>query len=80
MFEVADSCALLFDPKSDIELVRAMRDLLLDTELRTRMERLGLQRASMYRWQRTAERTLEVYYEVAGAERRAAVGASMSTP
>ncbi len=76
MPEVADSCALLFDPRSQIEMVRAMRDLLLDGELRSRMERLGIQRASNYSWQDTARRTLEVYYEVAGAARSAAKAAS----
>jgi glycosyltransferase involved in cell wall biosynthesis len=80
MPEVADSAALLFDPKSDIEMVRAMRDLLLDAELRTRMERLGTQRATLYNWERTARRSLEVYYEVAGATQRAAVGSSISVP
>ena len=77
MPEVADSCALLFDPKSDVEIVRALRDLLLDAELRTRMERLGSQRASIYNWERTARRTLDVYYEVAGAGRRAPVTESV---
>lgn len=78
MPEVADSCALLFDPKSDIEIGRAMRDLLLDAELRQRMERLGLQRASIYSWDRAARQTLDVYYEVAGAAARKAVGTSIS--
>jgi glycosyltransferase involved in cell wall biosynthesis len=73
MPEVADSAALLFDPKSDGEMIRAMRDLLIDAELRARMERLGLQRASIYNWDRTARQTLEVYYEVAGTTHRAVV-------
>jgi glycosyltransferase involved in cell wall biosynthesis len=80
MPEVADSAALLFDPKSRIEMVRAMRDLLLDAELRTRMERLGQQRASLYSWERTARKTLDVYYEVAGAAERVAAGSSISVP
>ncbi len=78
MLEVADSAALLFDPKSDAEMVRAMRDLLIDAELRARMERLGLQRSSLYSWDRTARQTLEVYYQVAGTARRAAVSSSIS--
>jgi glycosyltransferase involved in cell wall biosynthesis len=65
--EVADSAALLFDPQSTAEMVGAMRDLLLDKELRTRMERLGQARASLFTWERTARRTLEIYYQVAGA-------------
>ncbi len=70
MPEVADSAALLFDPRSLPEMVRAIRDLLLDNELRARMERLGSQRATMFSWETTARKTLEVYYDVAGAVRR----------
>jgi glycosyltransferase involved in cell wall biosynthesis len=78
MPEVADSAALLFDPKSVPEIVRAMRDLLLDAQLRARMERLGMQRAGIFNWDRTARQTLDVYYEVAGATRRARTGRSIS--
>ncbi len=66
MPEVADSAAILFDPNSEDEIVLAMRDLLLNPELRQRMERLGLQRAAMFSWERTAAKTLDLYYEVAG--------------
>ena len=45
-----------------------MRDVLLDPELRIRMERLGLHRASLFTWERTAQKTLELYHEVAGAK------------
>jgi glycosyltransferase involved in cell wall biosynthesis len=41
-----------------------MADLLLDNELRTRMERLGLQRAAHFSWQKTAQRTIEVFHDV----------------
>jgi glycosyltransferase involved in cell wall biosynthesis len=63
--EVVDGAALLADPNSADELARAMADVLLDSELRTQMERRGLRRASRFDWQRTAQRTLEVYREVA---------------
>jgi glycosyltransferase involved in cell wall biosynthesis len=66
MPEVADACALLFNPLDTDEMMRAMRDLLLDGELRARMERRGQQRASLYTWERTARQTLDVYYQVAG--------------
>jgi glycosyltransferase involved in cell wall biosynthesis len=75
MPEVADSAALLFDPYVPGQMVRAMRDLLLDHELRARMERLGLQRAAQFSWQRTAERTLDVYREVVGSEHPVRVAA-----
>jgi glycosyltransferase involved in cell wall biosynthesis len=74
MHEVADAAALLFDPGSPTQMARAMIDLALDRELRARMERLGLQRAAQFSWRKTAERTLEVYQEVARSsvrERRA---------
>src|SRR5207248_562870 len=63
--EVVDGAAILFDPYSVDELVRAIADLLLDSELRARMERLGLQRAAHFSWQKSAQRTLEVFHEVA---------------
>jgi glycosyltransferase involved in cell wall biosynthesis len=70
--EVVDGAAILFDPYAVDEIVRAIADLLLDAELRARMERLGLQRAAHFSWQKTAERTLEVFREV--AEPRIAAG------
>jgi glycosyltransferase involved in cell wall biosynthesis len=81
--EVADGAALLFNPESTEEIARAMADVLLDNELRLRMERLGLKRASYFSWQKTAEMTLKVYHEVAGAvvqaprEARARVAAGL---
>ncbi len=72
MPEVADSAALLFDPTSEEQIVLALRDLLLNPELRQRMERLGAQRAAMFSWESTASKTLELYYAVAGE--------SISTP
>jgi glycosyltransferase involved in cell wall biosynthesis len=44
-----------------------MSDVLLDSELRARLERLGTQRAAQFSWEQAARRTLEVYYDVAGA-------------
>jgi glycosyltransferase involved in cell wall biosynthesis len=73
MPEVADGAALLFDPCSQEQRVRGMADLLLDTELRARMERLGLQRSAHFNWTRTARRTLEIYCEVAASRRPALV-------
>jgi glycosyltransferase involved in cell wall biosynthesis len=71
MPEVADSAALLFDPGSPRELVTAMRDLLLNPELRQRMERLGVQRAAMFSWTSSAAKTLDLYYAVAGEASKA---------
>lgn len=70
MPEVANAAGILFDPGSRQEIARAMLDVLLDPEMRTRLERLGLQRATGFGWEKSAARTLEVYYEVAGRRSR----------
>jgi glycosyltransferase involved in cell wall biosynthesis len=74
--EVVDGAALLFDPYATDEITRAMADLLLDAELKARMERLGLQRAAHFSWQQTARQTMDVFCEVAessgATQRRAA--------
>jgi glycosyltransferase involved in cell wall biosynthesis len=75
--EVVDGAALLCDPYAADQIVRAIADLLLDAELRARMERLGLQRAAHFSWQKTAARTLEVFQEVADRPRaKARVGSA----
>jgi glycosyltransferase involved in cell wall biosynthesis len=71
MPEVADGAGILFDPHSTLEMTRAIGDILRDSELRQRLERLGQQRASGFSWERAAQKTLDVYYEVAGAVRAA---------
>jgi glycosyltransferase involved in cell wall biosynthesis len=80
--EVADGAGITFDPSSTGEIARAMRDLLLDHELRGRMERLGIQRAHGFQWKDAAAKTLDVYYDVAGKNqpvgRRAGAGTQAS--
>lgn len=71
MPEVADSAAILVNPYATAEITRAMLDVLLDAQLRTRLERLGQQRAALYSWRRSARQTLDVYYAVARQNRPA---------
>jgi glycosyltransferase involved in cell wall biosynthesis len=81
MPEVADGAAILFDPYSTEETTRAMADLLLDSELRTRMERLGLKRAALFSWQKSARQILDVFQSVVeqpGAARQAAGSPSIA--
>jgi glycosyltransferase involved in cell wall biosynthesis len=66
MPEVANGAGLFFDPYSVREMALVLRDLLRDPQLRQTMERHGERRAADFSWSRTAERTLAVYYEVAG--------------
>jgi glycosyltransferase involved in cell wall biosynthesis len=65
MPEVIDGAGILFDPYAEPQIVRALVDLIVDTELRARMERLGLQRAAQFSWHKTAQQTLAIYHEVA---------------
>lgn len=64
MPEVADGAGLLFDPRNPNSIARAMADILLDTELRGRMESRGIQRAAHFSWRKSASATLDVYREV----------------
>jgi glycosyltransferase involved in cell wall biosynthesis len=73
MPEVANAAGLLFDPGSKQEIARTILNVLLDSELRMRLERLGLHRAAGFSWEKSAARTLEVYYDVAGQRPRRAV-------
>ncbi len=62
--EVAGGAALLFEPHSTAQQMRAMRDVLLDAELNARMEKKSLQRAKAFDWRETARMTLDVYREL----------------
>jgi glycosyltransferase involved in cell wall biosynthesis len=45
-----------------------MADVLLDQDLRQRLERLGTNRAALFSWEKAALKTLDVYFSVAGAK------------
>jgi glycosyltransferase involved in cell wall biosynthesis len=75
MPEVADGAGLLFDPHQTGEISRALKDILLDSELRGRLERLGLQRAAGFTWKKSARATLDVYKEVVNEVARNTSGA-----
>ncbi len=64
MPEVADGAGLLFDPHDTEDIKRCVEDILVDPELRARKERLGVQRAAYFSWQKSARTTLDVYREV----------------
>ena len=62
--EVADGAAILFDPYAIDDMVRGIADVLIDGELRGRMERLGIQRAAHFNWRKTAQQTLQAFEQV----------------
>ena len=64
--EVADGAAIFFNPYSPAEIARAMKDLILEPELKERMERLGRMRSGKFSWKESAARMLDVYRKAAG--------------
>lgn len=63
--EIAAGAARLVAPESVDDLRRAIDLVADDDDERTRLRRLGLERAARYSWRETARRTLEVYQAVA---------------
>jgi glycosyltransferase involved in cell wall biosynthesis len=59
--EIAGGAALLFDPHSEEEMVKAARQLIEDEEIRQTLRQRGLERAQEFSWQKTARETLQVY-------------------
>lgn len=62
--EVAGSAALLIDPNSVTDLVKAIEKVVGSPELREKMIEAGREQAKKFNWQKTAEETLAIYKEV----------------
>jgi glycosyltransferase involved in cell wall biosynthesis len=71
--EVAGDAALLFDPVKVEEISGAIRSMLDDPQLRSRLSEAGRARAAEFSWERTARGTVETY-------RRAVAGRGPSRP
>lgn len=63
--EVVGDAAELFDPSSVSELTAAMRRVLTDQARANELRCLGKKRAQLFTWERTAEKMVEVFREVA---------------
>jgi len=70
MPEVAGDAALLVDPYSIDEMKVGMERALTDVGLRENLTKKGLQRAQLFSWASTAERTLKIYEEVGNGRLR----------
>jgi glycosyltransferase involved in cell wall biosynthesis len=60
LVEVASDAAILVDPYQVKEIAAAMYDLSKDDELHQQLRQAGLQRASQFSWEQTAQATIEV--------------------
>lgn len=65
--EVAGSAAVLIDPHNATELAARLSQLLLDANSRAALSALGPAQAAPFTWQRTAQRTVEIYNSVLAA-------------
>ena len=67
--EVAGDAALLFDPEDQPAITNAIRRLLDDRELVSRLVERGRERVKLFTWERTAEATLAGYRQAVGEQR-----------
>ncbi|MFP4120225.1 MAG: glycosyltransferase family 4 protein [Coleofasciculus sp.] len=58
--EVAGDAAILVNPYNTLELSAAMHSIATDSQLRSRLSTLGLQRARQFSWAKTGQQTVEV--------------------
>jgi glycosyltransferase involved in cell wall biosynthesis len=59
--EIAGDAALLFEPTDVTAMAIAIDRLVTDSDLRTRLMETGIERASGFTWESTADSTLEAY-------------------
>ena len=62
--EVVGDAAILIDPHNTEELYQAIRMVLCDADLRSRLRYKSLERVRLFSWERAAKETLAVYEEV----------------
>jgi glycosyltransferase involved in cell wall biosynthesis len=66
MPETAGGAALLVDPHSVEDIAEAMRRIAADAALRLQLGELGLERAKLFSWERTARETADLFAQLAG--------------
>jgi len=62
--EVVGEAAILVNPYSSLEIGKSLERVLDDPGLRRELSAKGLQRSRKFRWEETAEKTVEVYRRV----------------
>lgn len=64
--EVAGDAALFFDPERPDDIAEKVSTICNDTALRESLIKKGFERAGLFTWERTSEKTLKVYEKVYG--------------
>ncbi len=62
--EVVDDAAVLVNPENVFEMMRALRQVLLDAALRVKLKQKGYEQAKKFSWDDTAAKILRIYGEV----------------
>ena len=65
--EIAGEAALFVDPQNTQAISAAIRSIIDDRNLRTDLERKGLERSALFNWEICARKTLELLTEVASS-------------
>jgi len=61
--EIAGDAVLLVNPLKVEEIVLAMEKVLIDRDLRERLMKEGLEQAKKFTWEKTIDKTIEIYNE-----------------
>jgi len=62
--EVLGAAAVLVDPDNPAALFAAIKEVLTDEKLRMELRRLGIERAKMFSWEKTAQEYLKLFSEL----------------
>jgi glycosyltransferase involved in cell wall biosynthesis len=63
--EVAGDAAILVNPENVFDIVRGIKEALLDEPMRAELIGRGRAQAAKFSWEKAAREVLEIYYEAA---------------
>ncbi len=61
MPEIVGKAGVLIDPEKEYEIAAAMKEVLSNTRLRSKLKKLGIEQAAKFSWEKCARQTLAVY-------------------
>jgi glycosyltransferase involved in cell wall biosynthesis len=65
LMEVAANAAVFFDPLDVTSIAEGLQRVLTDRQLHTSLKLQGLERAGQFGWEKTAQKTRQLYWQVA---------------
>lgn len=67
--EIMNGCGVSFNPRSVPDISANLKKLWLNSNLRQKYQKCGLQRSKFFKWETTAKQTLSVYKSLLGYEK-----------